>query len=134
MKKRGRPKTSTLSRSEQLREAKRRQRKRERDVGLITVEMKLCRALAQKLTAAQRTPGFANQLESFLDTVVVRITDFPLLSDLAWNRATPIISARDAFGIYERNYRFVDSSNLEPHEAALLHRLTECFGNGVINA
>lgn len=130
----GRPKTSPLPRDEQLRRAKRAQREREREAGLVSVELKLPRPLADRLAVARRTPDFADQLAAMLDRIVVRIADYPQLRDLAWNRVDEHIPAREAFQLYERNWRFVDAERLEPHERALLERLKSEFGGGVINA
>ncbi|MDB5526205.1 MAG: hypothetical protein JWM58_3968 [Rhizobium sp.] len=61
--------------------------------------------------------------------------EFPELRMLVWNRdpARPI-SADEVFQIYERNWRFVDASNLSEREAALIERLKQRFGRGVLLA
>lgn len=134
MKRRGRPKTSTLSRAEQLRRAKSRQRQRDRAAGFVTVRLKLPERVASKLAVAARSDRFAELLESWLDSNVVSLHDYPVLSQIVWNRADDVISARDAFALYERNWRFIDVANLEAHERALIQRLADRFGAGVINA
>jgi hypothetical protein len=69
-----------------------------------------------------------------LDATIIP-AEFPELALLVWNRdgARPI-GARDAFSIYERNWRFVDVSRLTASEAELIRDLTDTFGNGVMLA
>jgi hypothetical protein len=105
-----------------------------REAGIRTVQMDLAEASAEKLKVARRDPGFGEALEELLDRLVVRLSEFPQLRDLAWNRAGDYITASEAFSLYERNWRFVDVNRLEPQERALVDRLTAAFGAGVINA
>lgn len=118
------------ARREQLRVAKQAQRKRERRSGLAHVQLRLPRALAQKLTAAARQEGFTALLARALDEALVHIADYPALAEIAWNRSEPWIPAQDALGLYERNWRFVDASRLEPRERALIERLSARYGGG----
>ena len=134
MKRPGRPRTSRLPRAEQLRRAKQAQRRRERAAGLVTLQLKLPRTLAGKLAAASRTEGFLPELDDLLERLVIRIEDYPALADIAWNRVEEYIPAREAFALYERNWRFVDPASLEPRERALIARLAERFAGGLINA
>ena len=121
-------------RAEQLRRAKRAQRERERERGLVHVQLTLPRATADKLATALRAHRFEEDLERFLDDAVIRVADYPALADLAWNYARPYIPARDAFGLYERGWRFVDVAALTGRERALIDRLAARFGGGVILA
>lgn len=130
----GRPKISPLTRAEQLRRAKRAQREREREAGLVDVQLRLPRMLADRLAVARRARDFEARLESLLDRAVVRIADYPQLRDLAWNRVDEYLPAREAFQLYERNWRLVEVDRLEPCERALIDRLKNEFGSGVINA
>lgn len=130
----GRPRTSDVSRKEQLRRAKRAQRERERRAGLVNVQLLLPQPVADKLTAIRGLPGFAGLLDAALDHVVIRIHDYPQLSDLAWNRNDEFIPAEEAFKLYERNWRFVEPGRLEPREQELINRLKAEYGGGVINA
>lgn len=118
------------ARREQLRLAKRAQRERERKSGFAHVQLRLPRALARKLTTAARQPGFAEFLDRALDETLVHIAEFPALADIAWNRADEWIAARDALRLYERNWRFVDSTRLEPRERELIESLSARFGGG----
>lgn len=131
--KRGRPKTSALTRAEQLRKAKRAQRERERKAGLTTVELLLPTELAQQLRMAANAPRFMEELERFLRSQVLDIEEWPVLRDLAWNRKGRWIPAQEAFALYERNWRFVETDSISPAEARLVDRLAEQFGNGVLN-
>jgi hypothetical protein len=130
----GRPKTSVHPRATQLRLAKRAQRARQRAANLVEIQLKLPKPVATKLAAARRAPDFTSQLEAALDSLVVRIGDYPQLHDLAWNRIDEFIPAREAFQLYERNWRFIAHERLEEGERHLIERLKAQFGNGEINA
>lgn len=130
----GRPKTSKLSRKDQLRRAKRAQRERERRAGLVNVQLTLPRETAEKLSVARRSPDFLELIDAALDRMIVRIRDYDQLRDLAWNRADEFMPAREAFQLYERNWRLIDPAALTPEEEALIERLKSEFGSGLINA
>jgi hypothetical protein len=134
MPRRGRPKTSKLPRREQLRRAKRAQRARQRLANVVEVQLTVPAQVAAKLAAARRGPSFVAQLDDALDRLLVRLADFPQLEDLAWNRTDEFITAKEAFQLYERNWRFIDPSALDERERALIARLKADFGNGEINA
>ena len=129
----GRPKTNPKPRIEQLRIAKRRQRQRDREAGLALCQIKLPKNTAQRLRHALAIPGFDAQLEQFLDQAIVETRKFPNLKLLCWNRAAPFLTERDAFGLYERNWRFVDTKTMPQDERALIRRLTEKYGRDVLN-
>lgn len=60
---------------------------------------------------------------------------YPELALLVWNRDPKRpMAARDAFALYERNWRFVDVERMTPEERRLLARLTAVYGNGVLLA
>ena len=129
----GRPRTNPRPRPEQLRIAKRLQRQRDRDAGLALCQVKLPQKTAQRLLHALAIPGFDAELRTFLDDAIVETRKFPNLNLLCWNRATPFLTERDAFGLYERNWRFVDTETMPEDERALLRRLAEKYGRGVLN-
>ena len=64
----------------------------------------------------------------------LRVEDFPGLKLLCWSRRPLSITRREAFALYERNWRFVDAAGMPEHERALIDGLAREFGNGVINA
>ena len=130
----GRPKTSALSRREQLRMAKRAHRRREQAAGMAEVQLRLPRDDARRLQVASKAGHFREALRSFLDETVLDLGMWPALRDLAWNRADRWITAEDAFALYERNWRFIDPGLLAPDELALVERLKHRFGGGVLNA
>jgi len=134
MARRGRPKSSPLTRDEQLRRAKRAQRARQRAAGIVHVQLALPQRTAAKLAAAQRATNLVAELDPWLDQFAVRLADFPALRDIAWNRAQEFIPAREALGLYERNWRFVDQERLQDHERQLIERLVARFGRGVFHA
>ena len=131
--KRGRPRTSLLTRTEQLRAAKRAQRLRDRKAGLAAVALRLTADRADRLRAAIATPYFNAGLDRVLDDLVLDLHAWPVLEELAWNRADRWIPAADAFGLYERNWRFVEPKHLGRAEKDLIQRLSNRFGGGVLN-
>lgn len=124
----------TGTRAEQLRRAKRAQRVKERERGLEHVQLKLPRSTAEKLRMAMREPGFAGTLDRLLEGEVVTIADYPALADIAWNLAVTHLPARQAFALYEREWRFVDERALTPAERQLIDRLAARYGAGFIHA
>ena len=61
----------------------------------------------------------------------ILLADYPQLKRLAWQlhgvtRLRPI----EALGLYERNWRHVDTQALQPRERALVHALGREFGAG----
>lgn len=130
---RGRPKTSPLTRAEQLRAAKRAQRRRERGAGLATVELRVPADQAEKLRVAMNARGFRQALSRFLRDEVLDTNEWPTLRALAWNRADRWIPAEEALALYERNWRFVEPARLSPDEAALIDRLKNRIGKGLLN-
>lgn len=130
----GRPKTSPLPRREQLRHAKRAQRARDRAAGMTVVTLKLEARDAERLRAAIARPEFARELRGLLDEKLVDIAAFENLATLCWNRRERYLGAEEAFRLYERNWRLVDSRRMKPAERALIDRLQARYGNGVLNA
>ena len=129
----GRPKTNPLPRGEQVRIAKRAQRQRDREAGLVVCQVKLHAEPANKLRHAIAIPGFNAELERFLEDAVVEVRKFPNLQLLCWNRRNEFLTGRDALGLYERNWRFVDTKEMRAGERDLIRRLTEKFGKGILN-
>ena len=130
---RGRPKANPLPRKEQVRAAKRAQRQRDRVAGYVLCQLKLPKQLAEQLRHAVAIPGFDAELKRYLEDALVEVSKYPNLQLLAWNRADPFVTERDAFGLYERNWKFVDTKNMTDDERRLIRRLTEKWGRGVLN-
>jgi len=130
---RGRPRTSLLTRTEQLRAAKRAQRQRERRAGLTTVELRLPVIQAERLRVAVNLPGFNSALDQFLKDLVLDIDQWPTLHELAWNRVDRWIPAEEALALYERNWRFVQPQQLTQAESDLIDHLKHRFGGGMLN-
>lgn len=95
--------------------------------------MKLPVPVAERLTFLARQEGFETALSGFLQAETVKIADYPQLELLCWNRRSRFVSAREAWEIYERNWRFAERDRLEPPEQDLIRRLAVRFGGGVIN-
>lgn len=130
---RGRPRTSALTRAEQLRRAKRAQRERARASGLVHYQIALPRAEAERLKAAMCQAHFRRKLKAFLEETVIAVDDYDNLKVLCWNRRTRFLGAEEAFHLYEHNWRHVERTNMSEAERALIAHLAERFGNGVLN-
>ena len=62
--------------------------------------------------------------------VRINLEDYPQLKQLAWQvQGTNELKPAEALGIYERNWRHVDISALEPQERNLIDALRLAFGN-----
>ena len=64
---------------------------------------------------------------------MVILSEFPQLSFLAWNTNALEIEDDFAYGLYERNWRWIEPSKLTDHEAALIARLQAEFGRGILH-
>lgn len=65
---------------------------------------------------------------------MLALKDFPQLRLVAWNlRDDDQVDEQEAFALYERNWRFVEQTQLQAPEKALIERLTQQFGAGVMN-
>ena len=68
-----------------------------------------------------------------INTDMVVPAQFPELSLLVWNRNPDApIEGRDAFSIYERNWRMVRTDRLNENEATLIRLLSERYGRGIV--
>lgn len=119
----GRPRSSALTRTEQLRLAKRAQRVRDGDAGQHEARLKLPRALAERLVFASRQPDFIAALTKLVDAMVVEVSRYPQLKLLCWNRRARYLALEDAWSLYERNWRFIDVETLDPSERELIESL-----------
>lgn len=64
---------------------------------------------------------------------MIRLSDFPQLRMLAWNRpAEAEVDEAEALALYEANWRFVEPETLNEAEAALLRRLVQEQGAGLL--
>jgi hypothetical protein len=129
----GRPKTNPLSRVEQVRAAKRAQRRRERLAGIQSVSLKLAARDAERWRVATQQPEFEARLRWLVDDLVIDAARYDNLALLCWNRRGRLMGAEEAFHLYERNWRLVDQRRLQPAERDLIERLTARYGNGVLN-
>ncbi len=125
---------AVTSRREQLRAAKQRQRSRDRSAGFRLYQIKLPSDLCERLKAGMREPRFVDRLHGFLREELIPVDDYPGLRLLCWNRRAPYVTRREAFALYERNWRFVDARAAPEHERALIDALAHEFGHGLINA
>ena len=61
----------------------------------------------------------------------IRLADYPQLKKLAWQlHGVAMLTPEDALGLYERNWRHVDTGALEPAESALVNALAQHLGGG----
>jgi transcriptional regulator with XRE-family HTH domain len=73
-----------------------------------------------------------NEIQERQGWIPVRINleNYPQLKQLAWQLiGTNELKPAEALGIYERNWRHVDISALEPHEQDLIDALRMVFGD-----
>ncbi|GAA0259851.1 hypothetical protein GCM10009126_26550 [Rhodanobacter caeni] len=64
----------------------------------------------------------------------IRVAEYPQLKRLTWNRpGAASLAERDAFSLYERYWDLLDSDEMLPRERALLQRLVEKYGKGVLH-
>jgi transcriptional regulator with XRE-family HTH domain len=64
----------------------------------------------------------------------IRLAKYPQLRSLAWGLAEDAeVGPTEAFQLYERNWRHVETAAMEPAEQALLAKLTATIGKGVMN-
>jgi hypothetical protein len=65
----------------------------------------------------------------------IETSHYPQLWLLCWSRpGNPVLDDHEAFDLYERNWRFVDTEALEDGERSLIARLTARYGNGIMLA
>ena len=117
-------------RAEQVRAAKRRQRQRDRADGWKLYQVKLPADLCERLKAGMRETAFVDRLHAFLRRELLLVDDYPSLKLLCWNRRTPYVTRRDAFALYERNWRFVDLAATPDSERTLIESLARDSGTG----
>lgn len=63
----------------------------------------------------------------------IRLADYPMLREVAWStdpRAE--LTPREAFALYERNWRHIDQGAMSRRERDLVEHLTKTEGNGVL--
>ncbi len=61
----------------------------------------------------------------------IRLADYPQLQRLAWQlHGVSTLTAKEALGLYERNWRHVDTAKLEPAEKELVNALVQQLGGG----
>jgi hypothetical protein len=120
-------------RLKQLRSAKKRQRDRDRADGFSFYQIKLPTRLVEKLKAGMKNETFVANLFNFVDKEIVDVGDYPTLKLLCWNRNQPFVTRKEAFQVYEGNWRHVDENQLDQGELDLLTTLKNEFGQGVIN-
>ncbi|EAZ97291.1 hypothetical protein [Marinobacter sp. ELB17] len=74
------------------------------------------------------------KVEKVRGTFLVIPSDYSELRLICWHRnPDAAISEEDAFGLYEANWRYVSQERLTAAEGALIERLKNRYGNGVIN-
>ena len=65
--------------------------------------------------------------------MTIRISDYPQLKFISWFRkADDFIEENEALTIYERNWQYIDVSQLAREEQAFIDYLVAKYGNGVL--
>lgn len=62
----------------------------------------------------------------------VRIDDHQQLKRIAWHRQGEMLTKREAFALYERNWRHIDQSTLDLSERTFIADLVKTYGKGVM--
>ncbi len=63
----------------------------------------------------------------------VRLANYPQLQRLAWHLPGAVeVTAQEAFGLYERNWRHIDHAAMLAPERALIDTLTRTIGQGYL--
>lgn len=58
----------------------------------------------------------------------IKLTDFPQLKSLAWQvHDVDVLSPKEVWGIYQRNWRYLEQSELLPHERLLIKALQRVY-------
>lgn len=65
---------------------------------------------------------------------LIDATQFPQLLTVMWDRKGKKVDARTAFGLYERNAKWIDPGVMDKAERALFDKLIMKYGQGVFNA
>lgn len=63
----------------------------------------------------------------------IRISEYPQLQFICWQRNNEFVEERDALALYEANWRFIIEEDLTEKERLLIDRLVQFYGNGVLN-
>jgi transcriptional regulator with XRE-family HTH domain len=76
-------------------------------------------------------PAYAQTVTSLPDNI--RLADFPQLQSLAWQLpGVQQLTQQEALGLYERNWRHVDTARMSVQERALVKQLVQELGKGVL--
>lgn len=63
----------------------------------------------------------------------IRLADYPMLREVAWSTDPAAeLTPRDAFALYERNWRHIDREAMDRRERDLVEHLTKTVGKGVL--
>ncbi|MCG8394348.1 MAG: hypothetical protein MI745_14815 [Pseudomonadales bacterium] len=57
---------------------------------------------------------------------------YPELDLIMWDRADRLVSEKTAFHLYETRWRYVDQKRLGQDEKAMIRRLAQDYGDGVM--
>jgi transcriptional regulator with XRE-family HTH domain len=76
--------------------------------------------------------GIARPVAARGRAAAVRLAEYPQLERLAWHRQGKTLTEKEAFALYERNWRHVDRPSLEPAERDFIARLVERHGKGAL--
>lgn len=65
---------------------------------------------------------------------MVNLAHYPQLKLIAWHLGgVEAIDEREAFALYERNWKWVDEKTLTEQEKQLIAELTKTYGGGLMN-
>jgi len=77
-----------------------------------------------------QTTGTRPDTSEGMIPVRIYLSEYPQLKKLAWQiHGTDALTPVEALSIYERNWRYVDTAQLEPHEQQLIDALRAGLGS-----
>jgi transcriptional regulator with XRE-family HTH domain len=83
-------------------------------------------------TAAQAASAASTALRRALPQSI-RLADYPQLQSLAWQLpGAQQLTQQEALGLYERNWRHLDTAQMSTQERALVTQLVQVQGKGVL--
>lgn len=94
--------------------------------------LNVMRALGLEWQVVAAGPAALAQPDAQPNAQPVRLAEYPQLASLSWHRQGEALSEEEALALYERNWRHVDPSQLEPAERALITRLVQRHGKGAL--
>ena len=86
-------------------------------------------ALGMELDVFDPQPAQARRSQAATVPTRIHLADYPQLQRLAWQyQGAGDVTAAEALGLYERNWRHIEQGALAPNERALIQQLVASLG------